>query len=176
MHSRGFWVFEKVVSVTFTSLSLSLSLSLCLWRKTYIIKLWWVQTELFSDLCRNIRNEFRKLAWSLPEWWTGKSKVKSNSVLVTDRAGLYRPIGCEMSRLPHFLDNRIIEGGLTRRPLFITQKHFLVLISFRDWLNPRADIVYLFMYSSFEDFVINSDLKESGCWVKMNNDYPTMWK
>jgi hypothetical protein len=36
------------------------------------------------------------------------------------------PLGCEMSRIPHFLDNRLTDGGevvsLTRRPLFTPRK------------------------------------------------------
>jgi hypothetical protein len=44
------------------------------------------------------------------------------------------PRGCEMSRLPHFLDNRLTDGSedvsLTCRPPF-TPGRFLVLISDR---------------------------------------------
>jgi hypothetical protein len=44
------------------------------------------------------------------------------------------------SRLPHFLDNRLIDGGevisLTRRQPFIPGR-FLVLISVRGWVDPR---------------------------------------
>jgi hypothetical protein len=43
---------------------------------------------------------------------------KSKDVPVTGRGG---PYGCETSRFPHFLDNRLTGGGeavsLTRRPL-----------------------------------------------------------
>jgi hypothetical protein len=50
-----------------------------------------------------------------------KVKVKkSRGIPVTGRGG---PQGCEMLRLPHFLDNRLTNGGtvviLTRRPPFI---------------------------------------------------------
>jgi hypothetical protein len=42
---------------------------------------------------------------------------------VTDRRD---PHGCETSRLPHFLDNRLVDGGevvsLTRRPPFSPQE------------------------------------------------------
>jgi hypothetical protein len=42
---------------------------------------------------------------------------------VTDRGG---KLGCETSRLPHFLDNRLRDGGeiisLTRRPPFTPQE------------------------------------------------------
>jgi hypothetical protein len=58
---------------------------------------------------------------------------------MTGRGGLYV---CEMSRLPHFLDNRLTDGGevvsLTRGPRFTLQKQFLVLISVAGGINPRA--------------------------------------
>jgi hypothetical protein len=44
--------------------------------------------------------------------------VKAKAISVTDREG---PEGCETSRLPHFLDNRLTDGGEvspTRRPPF----------------------------------------------------------
>jgi hypothetical protein len=47
----------------------------------------------------------------------------------------------ESHRLPHFLENRLTDGGevvsLTRRPLF-TPGRFLVLISVRGSADPRA--------------------------------------
>jgi hypothetical protein len=58
------------------------------------------------------------------------------AVPVTGREG---PYGCETSRLPHFLANRLTDGGevvsLTRRrpaARFLSSKRFLVLISVRD--------------------------------------------
>jgi hypothetical protein len=61
-------------------------------------------------------------AWChIPE----ERKKKGKAIPVTGRGG---PQGCETSRLPHFLDNRIKDGGkvvsLTRRPSFIPQKDF----------------------------------------------------
>jgi hypothetical protein len=54
---------------------------------------------------------------------TLKVHIKSKAILVTGREG---PQGCETSRLPHFLENRPIDGaevvGLTRRPSFTPRK------------------------------------------------------
>jgi hypothetical protein len=45
-----------------------------------------------------------------------------------------------MSRIPHFVDNRLTDGrevvSVTRRPLFTFQKYLLIFI--RDWVNPVA--------------------------------------
>jgi hypothetical protein len=64
------------------------------------------------------------------EFWRGnllsrrpRSKIKGKAIPVTGREG---PSGCETSRLPHFLDNRLTDGGkvvsLTRWPLFTPRK------------------------------------------------------
>jgi hypothetical protein len=49
--------------------------------------------------------------------------VKGKAIPVTGREG---PQRCETSRLPHFLDNRLTDGGkvvsLTRRPPFLPRK------------------------------------------------------
>jgi hypothetical protein len=48
--------------------------------------------------------------------------VKGKAIPVTGREG---PYGCETSRLPHFLDNRLTHGdeiSLTRRPPFTPKK------------------------------------------------------
>jgi hypothetical protein len=51
------------------------------------------------------------------------SWMKGKAIPVTGRGG---PYGCETSRLPHFLDNRLTDGGevvsLTRRSPFIPRK------------------------------------------------------
>jgi hypothetical protein len=50
-------------------------------------------------------------------------KEKSNAILITGRGG---PKGCETSRLPYFLDDRLTDGGedisLPRRPIFTPRK------------------------------------------------------
>jgi hypothetical protein len=52
-----------------------------------------------------------------------KRKRKDKVIPVTGRGG---PLVCETSRLPHFLDNRLTDGGrvvsLTRRPPFTSQE------------------------------------------------------
>jgi hypothetical protein len=61
--------------------------------------------------------------------------VKGEAISVTRRGG---PYGCETSRMPHFIDNRLTDGcevvSLTRRP----PGRCLVLISVRGRVDPRA--------------------------------------
>jgi hypothetical protein len=63
---------------------------------------------------------------------------KGKAIPVTGRGG---PYDCETSGLPHFLDNRLTDGGevvsLTRRPPLPTGK-FLVLISVRGSVDLRV--------------------------------------
>jgi hypothetical protein len=58
----------------------------------------------------------------------GRHKVESKNKAIP-AAGR----GCEMSRMPHLLDNRLTDGGevvsIMRWPRPTPQKHFLVLIS-----------------------------------------------
>jgi hypothetical protein len=64
--------------------------------------------------------EKRKI--SCPGQDTVLYRSKRKAIPVTGRGG---PHGCEMSRLPHFLDNRLTDGGevsLTRRPPFTPRK------------------------------------------------------
>jgi hypothetical protein len=76
-------------------------------------------------------------------------KGKKKSIRVTDRGG---PKGCETSRLPHFLDNRLTDGS---KVVSLTGRHplppgrFLVLISVRGhsrtrwirWLEKLIDLI-----------------------------------
>jgi hypothetical protein len=65
--------------------------------------------------------------------------IKGETISVTGRGG---PQVWETPRIPRFLDSRLTDGCqvvyLTRRPLFTPQKHFLIHISVRDWVNCRA--------------------------------------
>jgi hypothetical protein len=63
---------------------------------------------------------------------------KDKSIPVTDRRG---PQGCETSRFPHFLDNRLTDGGevvVLRAGRSSPQGKFLVHISVQGWVDPRA--------------------------------------
>jgi hypothetical protein len=64
--------------------------------------------------------------------WCGTELSKGKAIPATGHGG---PQGCETSRLPHFLDNRLTDGGevfsLTCRPL--PPGRFLVFISVRGW-------------------------------------------
>jgi hypothetical protein len=55
------------------------------------------------------------------------SKKKSKAIPVTGREGLQ---GCETLRVPHYLGNRLKDGGkvvsLTRRPHFTPQENYLI--------------------------------------------------
>jgi hypothetical protein len=67
-----------------------------------------------------------------------KVKIKIKSIPTTGRGG---PRGCETSRLPHFLDNRLRDGGEvvspTRRPLFTPQEDSWYLLLLEAESNPR---------------------------------------
>jgi hypothetical protein len=65
-----------------------------------------------------------------------KSRPKLRfKIIATPVTGIGGPQGCETSRLPHLLENRLTDGGevvsLARRPPFTAPGRFLVLISVR---------------------------------------------
>jgi hypothetical protein len=57
--------------------------------------------------------------------WKEQVKNEGKAIPVTGSEGLW---SCEMLKLPHFLDNRLTDGGkvvnVTRRPPFTTQENF----------------------------------------------------
>jgi hypothetical protein len=67
------------------------------------------------------------------------TKGKSKAIPVTGRAG---PYGFNMSRIPHFLDSRLTDGGqfvsLMSRSKFTSPGRSLALISVRSRVNPNV--------------------------------------
>jgi hypothetical protein len=51
-----------------------------------------------------------------------RGKIKSKAIPVTGRGGLW---GCEMLRIPHCLDNRLINGGKVVSPYTIQISHIV---------------------------------------------------
>jgi hypothetical protein len=90
--------------------------------------------ELSRD--KNVGNRFldKNLLNVNSELVYRKRRKESKAVHVTDPGG---PYGCEMSRLPHFLQNRLKDGvkivSLTSRPPFTRRKisgtHFFYKLS-----------------------------------------------
>jgi hypothetical protein len=81
---------------------------------------------------------------------------RSEAIPVTGHGSLWN---CEMSGIPHCLDNRLIDGGyvvsLTRLPRSTAQEQFIILFSVRGWVNPR-DIVWpegLVKFKIFMDLI-----------------------
>jgi hypothetical protein len=68
-------------------------------------------------------------------------KTYSKAIPVTGRGGLQ---GCGTSKISYFLDNRLTYGDEVvsppRRPRFARKNNFLVLISVRALVNPRATV------------------------------------
>jgi hypothetical protein len=64
---------------------------------------------------------------------------KNKAIPVTGRGG---PYGCETSRLPHFLDNRLTDGGedvsLNRRSPFIPQEDSWYSFLLEVWSTPGS--------------------------------------
>jgi hypothetical protein len=65
--------------------------------------------------------------------------IKSNAIPVTGCGDLY---SCERLRVPHYLDSRLMDGSevvrLAHQLCSTPQKHFLILVPVRCWVNPRA--------------------------------------
>jgi hypothetical protein len=76
---------------------------------------------------------------SWPRSSYGSMIVKGKVTAATGRGG---PKDCETSKLLHFLDNRLTDGGeavsLTRQPPSTPSGRFLVLISVRGWVDPKT--------------------------------------
>jgi hypothetical protein len=71
---------------------------------------------------------FKLISWMI-SWWLKEGKA----IPVTGHEG---PDDCETLRLPHFIDNRLTDGGEVVSPL--PPGIFLVLISVRCWVDPMA--------------------------------------
>jgi hypothetical protein len=75
-----------------------------------------------KETCPAIRRAEQRLP-SLFVVFRYRKEKKDKAIPVTSREG---PHGCETSRLPQFLDNRLTDGGkivsLTRRPPFTPKK------------------------------------------------------
>jgi hypothetical protein len=68
-------------------------------------------------------------------------RKKGKPISVTDLEG---PYGCETSRLPHFIDNRLTydgEIGSLRAGRPLPSGRFLLLLSVRSWVDPRAIVL-----------------------------------
>jgi hypothetical protein len=97
---------------------------------------------------------------TVPSVRTLNPPIKGKAIRVTGRGG---PWGCEKSRLPYSLANRLTDGGevsLTRRPPFTPHGRFLVLISVRGWVDPRA-IVRLEGIGQFKNPVTSSGIESA---------------
>jgi hypothetical protein len=62
----------------------------------------------------------------------------NNAIRITERGG---PYGCETQRIPHFLDNRMTEGGEVINPMSwprFSLRRFLVLIPVIGRVDPQV--------------------------------------
>jgi hypothetical protein len=140
-------VFLRTVSTTGSSESTLLVLQRPVWSGYFLLVL--ASTVILSVEPRGTHNHvFYLTTLTLTTDWL--LTIASTVILGFESHGPHDHIllsesleGCETSRLPHFLDSRLTDGGevvsLTRRPPF-TPGRFLVLISVRGWVNPRATV------------------------------------
>jgi hypothetical protein len=141
--------------------------TLSLWRKTFLLSLsfciLWTEriftlSWMFSPTDNFFEPEYKyRVVLSGDSISRFSDYVKVKAAPVTGRGG---PQGWETSRLPHFLDNQLTDGGevvsLMGRPL--PTGRFLVLISVRGWVDLRA-IVRLERLGQFKNPVTSSGLE-----------------
>jgi hypothetical protein len=93
-----------------------------------------LQSLILDRLARNVFNVPANLFLFLPINYSNNDnndkKAKSKVIPVTGLGGLE---GCEMLRIPHCVDNRLIDSGkavsLTHPPQFTPQKHYYFYVS-----------------------------------------------
>jgi hypothetical protein len=126
-NTRGYWVLFIVQNYKEHNILETGSVSVLRWRdETANVNHWATPVSVTTaihapEISFRLREWIRKLTIQIVEIHIkGKVKVKFSC---TGRGG---PLGCERLRLPHFLDNRLTDGGKvvspTRRPLFTPTK------------------------------------------------------
>jgi hypothetical protein len=97
---------------------------------------WTMRHYIPQDRTRNTLKTFLQ-TWP-PNFKSMLEDLRIKDILVAARGG---PWGCEMLRVPYFLDNRLTDGGevmsLMRWPPF-TPRRFLVFISIRSLVDHTA--------------------------------------
>jgi hypothetical protein len=96
----------------------------------------WVCPCILMSLLGNINKDIPAKMKNWRRWFACGPcrKIKSKA----------RPIGCETSRIPYCLNNRLLDGGdvvsITYRLHSTLQKYYMVLISGRGWVNSGATV------------------------------------